>query len=87
MTEMPEFKTFSVELELLGVNPDLIDVLTGAVEVRGVSVFSSPDRPNFSADAWIPIRRRWWEWLLRRPRQYRYVFLPNVVISTDEEDR
>lgn len=40
--------------------------------------------PTYAVDVWKPIRRKWWQWLLRREVQYSYTFIPNAIATPDD---
>lgn len=61
------FEAVSMELTFTEVNPELIDLVTGGTA-----------EPITSLEVYAPIKRTFWQWLRRKPRQYRVVYIPSV---------
>jgi hypothetical protein len=76
-TEDPYYlgaKTFSMEVEVKGVDPGVLGLLTGGV-------LGTPPPPSFSIEVRAPIKRTFWQWLIRKPCQYNHYFIPNAVMG------
>jgi hypothetical protein len=64
----------TVEFTLAEVDPEVLALLTG--------VRPDGERPvHQSMEVWGEHKRKWWEWLLRRPRRRYHYYLPNVKIE------
>lgn len=66
------FEKSEVKIEFVAVDPELLDVLTGGV-------FETA--PVFSVEVHSPIKRTFWQWLLRKPRQHRTYYIPRATIE------
>jgi hypothetical protein len=71
-------KRLSMEVTFAAVNPELMGILTGGV------MGTSP-APTFSLEAVVPVRRTFWQWLRRRPRQHMRYVIPNARLTTPED--
>lgn len=60
----------SVEIEICAVDPAVLDILTGMV-----------DEPVYSVEVFYPIKRTFWQWLLRKPKPYQYAIIPRAKIE------
>lgn len=78
-----EFKPFTMEVEFQGVSPETLGILTGGV--YGMRTFGS-DGPTVAVDFYYPVKRTFWQWLTRKPRQWQYVLIPHATITTGEAD-
>lgn len=74
----PETATsYTMEVSLRDVDPDLLGILTGGV------IGGNPPEPTFSIHVTYPVtyparRRTFWEWLRRKPKHHAgAVYLPN----------
>jgi hypothetical protein len=72
MTSSDGFEPLRVEIEFCQVDPGLLDVLTGGV-------FETA--PVFAVEVHAPIKRTFWQWLLRKPRQHRTYYIPRAKIE------
>lgn len=75
MTSSDGFEPFearSVKIEFCRVDPELLDVLTGGV-------FETA--PVFSVEVIRPIKRTFWQWLLRKPKRVQHIILPRATIK------
>lgn len=66
----------SVEMTFNAVDPELLKILWGGYR---------PDGMKQGVTVYAPIRRTFWQWLLRKPHQQRVVHFPNVVFTEVEE--
>ena len=69
------FKRVTVDIEFKAVDPAVLGILTGG------AIGTPPPSPTFSIDVLTPIRRRWWEWVLRRPRRYQRTYIPYATLA------
>jgi hypothetical protein len=75
-----EQRRYTLEFAVATVDPDLLGLLTGGA-------VGTPPPPSFSLDVAYPIKRTFWQWLTRRPRQYRRVVIHNArldVVTSEE---
>lgn len=74
MTSSDGFETFEalrVDIEFCDVDPAVLDILTGG---------PLPE-PVFSVEVISPIKRTFWQWLLRKPKRYQRTFIPRATIE------
>lgn len=71
-------QTFEMELTLLDVNPELLGILTGGV-------MGTPPPPTFAIDINSPVKRTFWQWLRRKPRQWHHIHIPNATLGEVED--
>lgn len=62
----PDFVKLSVDVEFKTPNPELLNLLTGGV----LGKEDSEPTGSLIAEYKVPLRRSFWQWLFRRPRQY-----------------
>lgn len=67
-------RPLTLEVEFRGVDPATLDVLTGGA-------LGDAPAQEFSVEVFAPIRRTFWQWLRRRPRQYRRVLVPRARLE------
>lgn len=75
------FESIKMDVQFQEVDPELVALLTGSGDYKPGTLHS--------LQVASPVKRKWWQWLLRRPREYRYLYLPSVKIgevSTDGND-
>lgn len=65
----------SMEVTFQDVDPATLGLLTGGV------IGEAP--PEFSIEVHHPVRRTFWQWLLRRPRRWRRVHVPRARLTED----
>lgn len=69
---MNEPKT--VQIEFGAVDPKLLELLWGgAVDDRPA--------PVVSIEVLAPVRRTFWQWLFRKPRQWVTIFVPRATLE------
>lgn len=73
-----EFKTLSMDVTIADVDPEAIALLTGTGKYTPGSTHSMTITG--------PVKRTFWQWLRRRPRQYRTTYLPHVTMGEVEFD-
>lgn len=85
MADTFEFKP--VNVEFMGVDPEVLAMLTGMEVVDGEFVPVPPDR-TFAVEVNYPGRRRTlWEWLRRKPRHYPGgVLIPHATLINTTGD-
>lgn len=71
--ETPDpYEPFSVEIQVSYVDPMLLNMLIGGApypeQVYGIELY-------------IPIKRTFWQWLRRSPRQYKRVYIPRAILE------
>jgi hypothetical protein len=72
-------KPVSMEITLGEVSPEVMALLYGA------PVEEVKPEPIFAIESWHPIKRTFWQWLRRKPRQWRRIYIPRARITTREE--
>lgn len=73
-SEPERFENFEVkssEIEFCAVGPEVLDILTGG----------PLSKPEFSVEVVTPIKRTFWQWLLRKPKQHRTYYIPRARIE------
>lgn len=73
----------TVEMTFAAVDPAVLGILTGGV-------IGTPPPATFALEAVVPIKRTFWQWLRRRPRQHRRILIPNARLdsmTTTEDDQ
>lgn len=73
-----DFKTLSMEMTFGTVNAEALGILTGGV-------MGTPPPPSFALEMWAPIKRTFWQWLRRKPRQYTRYYIPNARLTQEED--
>jgi hypothetical protein len=71
-------KRLSMEVTFAAVNPELLGILTGG------DLGSAPPA-TFSLEAVVPVKRTFWQWLRRRPRQHVRYVIPDARLATPED--
>lgn len=71
-------KHVNVELTSCEVDPDILQIMFGGYGTDGV---------QHGLTVYAPIRRTFWQWLLRKPVQQRVTHFPNVKFLIEREDR
>jgi hypothetical protein len=77
MTSSDGFEPLSVEIEFCQVDPELLNLLTGGAFDKDTPT----EQPTFAVEAYIPIKRTFWQWLLRKPRQHKIIYIPRATIQ------
>lgn len=69
-------KEVVMEVTFTDVDPEVLAYMTGGVvpEPEG----------EFAVEVLFPKKRRFWQWLLRKPKQYRYVMIPHAKFENLE---
>ena len=70
-SEPERFENIEVEIEFCTVDPTALEILTGG----------PISRPEFSVEVVAPIKRTFWQWLLRKPRQHKIYYIPRARIE------
>lgn len=65
-----------VEVTFAQVDPKVLGILTGGV-------MGEKPAPTFSVEVVSPVRRTFWQWLRRKPRQHRRIVIPNARLDTE----
>lgn len=71
-SDKPFSEEFEVKIEFRAVDPELLDILTGGI-------FETA--PVFAVEVHAPIKRTFWQWLLRKPRRYQNTYIPRARIE------
>lgn len=66
-----------MEVTFSEVDPEVLGILTGGV-------LGTTPQPTFAMEVTTAIKRKWWEWLLRKPRRYQTIYIPNARLETDD---
>lgn len=77
--EYPWLKPIQVEMTFENVDPEVLGILTGGA-------LGTPPTPTFSLEVTHQIKRKWWQWLLRRPKRYHRIVIPNARLATPEDE-
>lgn len=72
-----DLKPFTMEFTLAEVDPAVLGILTGGV-------MGSPPEPTFAIEVHAPIKRTFWQWLRRKPRQWTRTYIPNATVSRNQ---
>lgn len=74
-------KQITVEFTAHDVDPAVLGILTGGA-------LGTPPPASFAIEMWHPIKRTFWQWLRRKPRQWQRYYIPNARMAeqTGEED-
>lgn len=64
------FENFEVESEFCQPDPEALKLLTGDL--------STDKCPTYSVEIYTPIKRTFWQWLLRKPKRYRTHYIPRM---------
>jgi hypothetical protein len=72
-SEPERFENLEVEIEFCQPDPAVLDILTGGA-------FDAPT-PLVSIEVIAPVKRAFWQWLLRKPRQHRIYYIPRARIE------
>lgn len=64
----------SMQMEFTSVDPTLLGILTGGA-------LGEKPEPTFALEVTGYHKRKWWQWLLRRPRQRYHYTIPNARLS------
>jgi hypothetical protein len=75
MTSSDPFGPFEVEITFCQPSPEVLNLLTG-----GAFDTNTPSLP-VSIEIVAPIKRTFWQWLLRKPQQYRTYYIPRARIE------
>ena len=67
-------KSFSMDFTLAHPDPDLLGLLTGGA-------LGNPPEPTFAVEMTYPIKRTFWQWLRRKPRQHGYLYIPRARLE------
>lgn len=74
----PDFsEPMTFEIEFCQPDPEVLDILTGGA----FSKDTPTKQPVFGMEIVVPIKRTFWQWLLRKPRQHRTIYVPRVRIE------
>jgi hypothetical protein len=65
------------EIEFCQVDPELLNLLTGGAFDKDTPT----EQPSFAVEIVRPIKRTFWQWLLRKPRQYQTIYIPRATIE------
>lgn len=72
-----DFRRLTIQCEFDDVDPEVLDILTGGAFVKnGVQA-----QQTFSFEVLTPIKRTFWQWLRRKPRPVRRIYIPNAKIE------
>lgn len=71
-------KRLSMDVTFAAVDPKLLGILTGGD-------FGTAPPATFSLEAVVPVKRTFWQWLRRRPRQHMRYVIPNARLATPED--
>lgn len=75
MSELgPEsFGSFTMEVEFCQPAPELLNTLTG-----GTFNDTEAAVPEYGMEMVVPVKRTFWQWLLRKPKKHRIIYIPKV---------
>lgn len=80
--ETPEqYAPFSVEIQIGYVDPVLLNLLTGGnpdPDGTGLPVIA---QDVYGVELYVPIKRTFWRWLRRKPRQYKRIYIPRAIVE------
>lgn len=67
--EPQKFENLTLEVEFCQPNPDLLELLAGGAPEKAYAI-----------EMMCPVKRTFWQWLFRKPRQYRGYYVPNAQV-------
>lgn len=70
----------TVKMAFTAVNPAVLGILVRQDR-------DAPPPPTFALEAVIPIKRTFWQWLRRRPRQHQRILIPHARLDMTPEDQ
>lgn len=73
----------TVEFTMEEVDPEVVNLLWGA---KPGTPIKDATQAGHSVEMTIPIKRTFWQWLLRRPVQYRRILIPNARVNVKSEE-
>jgi hypothetical protein len=74
MTSSEPLGPFEVEIQFCQPDPEVLNLLTG-------EAFEDSQTSACSVEIYAPIKRTFWQWLLRKPQQYRTYYIPRARIE------
>jgi len=72
-------KSLSMEIEFCDVDPDLLHLMTGGV------LHPEAQPSTVAVEVSTPVKRTFWQWLRRKPRQWCYLYFPNAKVEKDDD--
>lgn len=72
-------KPITMEVAFTDVDPEALGLLTGGV-------MGTMPESTFSIAVNYPVKRTFWQWLRRKPKQWHRVVVPNARLATEESE-